>query len=550
MGSGLFRFCWLICLLASSWAASARATEGVAGDRLAVCIRSARPGLDPAALIRRPAGFDCARSQLDWGPGDYLVLSEPIRTPQHWRARVRTAGAWQRRTTLYALYADGALYRERFDSRGAARRMQLGGIIEHRLPVRRAPLARLLWDVEGSANLRGVVLDPRLATPQESARAGYMLGGFYGAFGGICLALLLSNLAMWAAMRQRFQLVYCGMLAALLVYAAAVSGALVWVWPALGDTGRLRVDFVALAVAAASSIAFARSYFEPRVFRGWLGHATDFVSWGVIVAAALLATFAFDAPTLLNRVHLAFFVALVSLTVPILWRAWREQSRYRWLFGFGWAAPVALASLQLAHVYGLIGWTFWLANTTSIAMIAEALLSSFAVAYRIHLLGRERDQARRLADTDPLTGLLNRRAFLHKAVGRTGAQQLLLVDIDHFKLVNDTVGHDTGDDVLHAVACALAAAAPRDALVARIGGEEFAVVTSLDDAADPAAVLEALRAARMPFDLEVTSSIGVAHGPLAGETDWKTLYRDADRALLEAKRSGRDRVRRALPIAA
>ncbi|MFX7784946.1 diguanylate cyclase, partial [Acinetobacter baumannii] len=80
------------------------------------------------------------------------------------------------------------------------------------------------------------------------------------------------------------------------------------------------------------------------------------------------------------------------------------------------------------------------------------LISSVGIAYRIRLLGRERDEARAqelaaraLADIDPLTGLLNRRAFLHRAIGRPGAQTLLILDIDHFKAVNETIGHDGGD---------------------------------------------------------------------------------------------------------
>src|SRR3546814_18642857 len=88
-------------------------------------------------------------------------------------------------------------------------------------------------------------------------------------------------------------------------------------------------------------------------------------------------------------------------------------------------------------------------------MAIEAMLSSVAIAYRIRLLSRERDTAirqevaaRALADTDPLTGLLNRRAFLSEAIGRAGAQTLLLADLDHFKPVNATIGQDAGEEVL------------------------------------------------------------------------------------------------------
>ncbi|MEI9928353.1 MAG: GGDEF domain-containing protein [Sphingomonas sp.] len=112
-----------------------------------------------------------------------------------------------------------------------------------------------------------------------------------------------------------------------------------------------------------------------------------------------------------------------------------------------------------------------------------------AIAYRIKLLSKERDEAilgevlaRRLADIDPLTGLLNRRAFLEKAIGRTGEHVLQIADIDHFKRVNDTLGHDGGDEVLRVFARLLRGASPAGALIARIGGEEFAILTASDEA--------------------------------------------------------------------
>jgi diguanylate cyclase (GGDEF)-like protein len=190
------------------------------------------------------------------------------------------------------------------------------------------------------------------------------------------------------------------------------------------------------------------------------------------------------------------------------------------------------------------------------AMTLEALISALAVAYRIRLLSRERDDARiqeaaarLLADTDPLTGLLNRRAFLREAIGRTGDQTLLIADIDHFKRVNDTLGHDGGDEVLRLFARALKAAAPAEALVARIGGEEFAIVAAIEAGLEPEPILARLRAERMPFDLTVTASIGTCSGPLETEAQWKLLYRFADRALFDAKAEGRDRARTALAVA-
>jgi diguanylate cyclase (GGDEF)-like protein len=251
------------------------------------------------------------------------------------------------------------------------------------------------------------------------------------------------------------------------------------------------------------------------------------------------------------------FVGLATVIPPALWRAWRMRSNYLWLFAIGWGAPILTAGLRTLANLHLIPWSFWIDNSTILAMMVEALTSALAVAYRIKLLRAERDDAierevmtRRLADTDPLTGLLNRRAFLHQAIGRTGEQLLLIIDLDHFKLVNETIGHDGGDEVLRVFARMLRTSLPGGTLVARIGGEEFAVLTATDKPVEPEAVLARLRQMRMPFDVQVTASIGTCCGTLGSEVEWKALYRVADAALFDAKSAGRDRVRNALREAA
>ena len=279
---------------------------------------------------------------------------------------------------------------------------------------------------------------------------------------------------------------------------------------------------------------------------------------GLVLGCAVLYVVA--APwraKLLDQIYASSFVLLLGITVPVLYRAWALRSNYLWLFAIAWAGPIALATVRILNNFGMIAYSFLVDNSTLIAMAIEALTSSLAIAYRIRLLSVERDEAREqeiaarlLADTDPLTGLLNRRAFLARAIGRAGEQTLLVIDIDHFKRVNETIGHDGGDEVLRVVARALRAAVPPEALVARIGGEEFAIVNTINTGPPPARVLDALRAERMPYDVAVTASIGVCTGSLARETDWKLLYRRADQALFAAKAAGRDRARNASAIAA
>jgi diguanylate cyclase (GGDEF)-like protein len=155
----------------------------------------------------------------------------------------------------------------------------------------------------------------------------------------------------------------------------------------------------------------------------------------------------------------------------------------------------------------------------------------------------------RLASSDALTGLANRRQ-LDFALGREVARtvrtkeplSVALIDIDHFKDINDTFGHVAGDEVLREVAGALARSVRDVDLVARYGGEEFAIVLPNCASAGALVVVERVRAAVAAVGgvAKVTVSAGIATG--AGEgTDGYSLITAADEALYESKRAGRDR---------
>ena len=540
----------LAVALAIGGARPAAAQSAMTGRVVAVCVARAVAGQTPAALFDHPPPLHCGSGidQRMLGPGDYWALSAPLHAegPQ----AVRVVSLWQHRLTLYARYADGTILRQSLDGPATSRHLQLGAIVEQRLPARDSPLVGLLWRVEDAANLRGILVGVRLATPEQSAAANLRMASLYAAFAGLCVALLVYNLALWSALRHRFQLAYCAMVVALLVYACSSSGALAWAWPGIVNSDRLRINAVALAASAVAALAFARSFFEPRVFAGWLGRlsrAACIAMLGVALAFAALAPWHIG---LLDRLYSFGFLGIMAIVGLVLWRAWRTRSNYLWMFAVAWAAPIALAAARSASALSLLNYNFWIDNSTILTMTVEALLSSLAIAYRMRLLSVERDEARAneiaarlLADTDPLTGLLNRRAFLSRAIGREGDQMLLIADLDHFKQVNDTIGHDGGDEVLRVFARTLRQSMPPDALIARIGGEEFAVLAAASHAVSADDILARLRAGRMPFDVRVTASIGTCIGPLLRESDWKALYTCADRALFEAKSAGRDRVR-------
>jgi len=156
-----------------------------------------------------------------------------------------------------------------------------------------------------------------------------------------------------------------------------------------------------------------------------------------------------------------------------------------------------------------------------------------------------------LAMRDSLTSLYNRH-FLFNEAGRLFSRarrksenlSVIMLDIDHFKSVNDNYGHQVGDDVLKAVADVLNSSIRNEDMVARFGGEEFVILLTDCDTDKASVKAESLRVAieeLHPNDLNITSSFGIAKLE-DGHKNFDDMLKDADDALYEAKNSGRNRV--------
>jgi diguanylate cyclase (GGDEF)-like protein len=177
--------------------------------------------------------------------------------------------------------------------------------------------------------------------------------------------------------------------------------------------------------------------------------------------------------------------------------------------------------------------------------------ATFGLAAFAHALMRAESQQRIESVFDDLTGLPNRRGMeVRFAQLRASARStqspvaLLLCDLDRFKSINDEHGHQRGDDVLTEAADAMRRCLRPTERVYRVGGEEFLVLLpgcSVDDALPVGERIRAAVESARPGGLAVTASIGAAAG--AGEgVDYDTLFKEADAALYESKRAGRNRV--------
>ena len=209
-----------------------------------------------------------------------------------------------------------------------------------------------------------------------------------------------------------------------------------------------------------------------------------------------------------------------------------------------WAANAALLAVELPVMAGAIE------PEVALRGAATLLGTSLFAAIQMRIIDGQQAQLSERVVTDPLTGLLNRHALvptLERAIARAQADgvpaALMLVDLDHFKRVNDEHGHEVGDAVLRELGALLRCGArPGDAAF-RIGGDEFLVVLHAADAAEAARLAESVRGAVRecaPLAAHaLTASVG--HAALCegeGHRDW---VRRADSALYRAKAAGRDR---------
>ncbi|MFM5917479.1 MAG: diguanylate cyclase domain-containing protein [Novosphingobium sp.] len=534
------------------------ATFGVAGAAHAeIKVQTCIARID---RTQDPADFDCGKVQNRFGAGDFAadLRFAPIRSDIADPLVLRTSSVWQGAARVIFRYADGSTSETSFAERTSRPFMTIGAIYEWRVPPRDAPLTGVRMEIRDSPNWRGVVIGAHLMTASESYRLQSWLVALYAAFGGLSLALLAYNLSLWTVLRHRFQLSYAAMVGALMAYTFTSSSIAMLVIPTLGNNDRLRLNYIFLALAAVAGIRFMFDFFGEKVTSRRLRRIATVLCCASLTSALAFALLAPWQGYWLDRFYFISGAAAILVIIPIIHAAWRAKVRNLSLFALAWSAPILVTFARVAYGMGWVQYSFWLDNGNLVALSIESVLSIMLIVGRLRDIYAERDEAKaseqlamRLANSDPLTGLLNRRAFIQHAIGREGEHRLFLIDIDHFKAINDRIGHVAGDDVLREVSAAIQECRPRDSLAVRLGGEEFALLIPVRAQSDcpPDRILAAVRQRAMPMEWQVTVSIGFVDGCVTSEDDWRRLYRLADTALYRAKADGRDRACRATAFA-
>lgn len=275
------------------------------------------------------------------------------------------------------------------------------------------------------------------------------------------------------------------------------------------------------------------------LFGGWVSGA---VAGFILLIGRSLVLFFTDGNMLGLYLAIATIIALVGLTGILRKRMDNTRSTL-----------LVFTTISIA-IFGAAIYTALPLNLFYPVLIIYTLMSysGACAAYRLLLELRRHfenvQHQQHLARTDALTGIANRR-LLNEAMANLTVEAeeyaLILVDIDHFKRVNDTYGHDVGDDVLRELGMLLVNESEERHLVGRFGGEEFLIVMPHASRNEVSRLAESIRekVSTFPFEtsagtLHITVSLGACH---SNDIEIDSVLKHADEALYHAKESGRNR---------
>jgi diguanylate cyclase (GGDEF)-like protein len=373
---------------------------------------------------------------------------------------------------------------------------------------------------------------------------------------GVLIAAFIYNMFLLTWLRTSFQNWYVVWLASALAYLLVWSGAILYFFPFLAGPASMRTAYVLIGLLVLSGAAFFFALIERETLPPRL---VDYGQVAGVLVALTSVVAAFDMLFPAWTSDRAFNIAIVLVTATLLvgtTLAALRGSRTVWVYLVGWAPALAMLGLRILRNFALLPQNDAVDIAGFGALGWQSLILSLAIADRFRQLRRdadlaeiERETLRRVATTDPLTGLGNRALFqtlIDQATLRRGGIDVIAVDIDYLKQTNDMAGHDAGDALIVAVAERLAAAAGPQATIARVGGDEFVIVLEGPARTRLAAVRQMIAlSAGVPLrhgghDLVISICAGHA-GSEDPATPLARIQKQADLALYRAKAAGRGR---------
>jgi diguanylate cyclase (GGDEF)-like protein len=404
-----------------------------------------------------------------------------------------------------------------------------------------------------------------VATPGSATSVGdvtWLL--LMGIFTGTLLSALLYNAVIHTGQRHAFQRWYLLWVVVALAYGLTWTNVAAFVVPDLVGPLVVRLDFVLVGLMVAAGNMFFFAVIEKGVLPRPLVTAGRLLS-GAGAVLGLMAAADMWLPVVLTDRLLNYVIAATGVIIAVsCWIAVQRGSRVIWFYMIGWGPVICVFLARLARNLGFLPQRDAVDMATFAALAFEALVLSLAIADRFHLMRGELELAHRrreiaitetetlriAAETDFLTGLGNRSAFqkyAHELVSSGTPFSLFLIDVDFLKAANDHLGHPGGDALLRCVVSVLSVTAGQlqHARVARVGGDEFAILCPGDLSAeialaDAITVLQGQTWHHADQNCAISLSVGSARFPDDGKAV-DTLFQNADLGLYTAKRFGRAR---------
>jgi len=398
-----------------------------------------------------------------------------------------------------------------------------------------------------------MVLPLYLLPPSQAQATARAMDYSYGLLYGFLFALLAYNAMLYLGLRDPRYILYSLYLGMFLLMNASYTGhAFAWLWPTATGWEQWS-NPVLMVLYGMSGLLFALRFLDmhqhfPRISKTVLGYMG---ATGLLLLLAVL----FDSQRealLIAFTFISLFTVIMLAMGIISVRAGVIAARY---FLLAACSAMVGAALTALSVWGFIPFNIWTFRAVDIGMLLDATLLALALAYQFRLSQSEKRRAELLARLDPLTNLNNRRAFYDMtapiwsiALRHDRDLSVILLDIDHFKRINDSYGHAFGDKALRATAGVLKRSIRSQDVAARWGGEEFIVLLPETDIVEAATIAERLRATIAGsvlmlegVEITVTASLGVAQRS-TDHTTLDNLISAADLYLYQAKDMGRNRV--------
>jgi diguanylate cyclase (GGDEF)-like protein len=525
-----------------------------AAPALQSCVAYAPLGIDSTKAATSPATrWDCSGVRPSMKPDRVLfrfALPENGAKPEY----VTFRRAAFERLHLLVVDADGAV-RGRYYGLNDLTLGKSGGYVRGDLPplTERSRYAVAVID-QPTHSMMLTSVELGRGDPGDNA-ADLRLLLLLAALIGMLVMPLAFNIAFYRVLRERFLLWHAAMAMTLLGIIAFTSGLSVYVVDlGMGTLNTLMA--LVYGASVATGAMFAATFIEPGKLHPGLRRALPICAVWSMVVSGFHALFPFVMrPVQVDIAYLAFLPIMAVFFLTVIDASMRGSRAVRFQI-VGWMPLMLVVLLRIvSQVVPLLHPTdamvlFYLGT------VFEALATTLGVADRFMTIRHQRDMARteadmleKLSEHDPLTGLLNRRG-IEPGFGElrnAGYDTFALLDLDHFKRVNDDFGHAVGDKVLKAVAEALQN--HPDTMAVRMGGEEFALLMrgpNTQERAERMRQTIPVRVARSVPELDrmVTASMGLLELPRHGlkGVGFKEFYAKADKLLYEAKSGGRNRL--------